>query len=304
MRIEFIYFWVFILSSSVGIYLIYHGLLKRSNPSDRRKISSKKVDFFAKFEKYFRSVTELVGISPLHIAAEFVSKLIILFVVAVIASKVLSLSMQQMVLLALAAASWLTFWIQRYRSRVITKYRERFELQFTDFVDSLALTINSGLPLIAGLYRVIAEHLHSKDSLTVKRGKIAPRIATAIRLIIRKRENESPLNRELSLLQKLLDEGSSVATSFDFLSVRLNSLLLSNFTDAVVLSMSRGTPLASLLNSHAQTMRDSQRRKLLERAGRAEVKMMMPVIFLLLPISVLFALWPSFQQLQQMVVSP
>jgi hypothetical protein len=28
------------------------------------------------------------------------------------------------------------------------------------------------------------------------------------------------------------------------------------------------------------------------------------VVFLLLPISVLFALWPSFQQLQQLVMVP
>jgi tight adherence protein C len=78
--------------------------------------------------------------------------------------------------------------------------------------------------------------------------------------------------------------------------------MVSDLFDAVILTMGRGTPMADLLNNHAQNIRDSHSRALMEKAGRAEVRMMIPVIFLLLPISVLFALWPSFQQLQQMVV--
>jgi tight adherence protein C len=31
-----------------------------------------------------------------------------------------------------------------------------------------------------------------------------------------------------------------------------------------------------------------------ERASRAEIQLMIPVVFLILPISILFALWPSY----------
>ena len=87
-------------------------------------------------------------------------------------------------------------------------------------------------------------------------------------------------------------------------SARVNSSIVDDFVDAVVLSLTRGTPVTSMLQDHAVSIRDHQRRIILERAAKAEVKMMVPVVFLLLPISVLFALWPSLQQLQQLVVIP
>jgi tight adherence protein C len=37
---------------------------------------------------------------------------------------------------------------------------------------------------------------------------------------------------------------------------------------------------------------------MLRRAGKAEIALLLPVVFLLLPISVLFALFPSITQLQ------
>jgi tight adherence protein C len=56
-----------------------------------------------------------------------------------------------------------------------------------------------------------------------------------------------------------------------------------------------------MISEHARSIREKNHREMLERAGKAEIKMMLPIVFLLLPISVLFALWPSFQQLQHMV---
>jgi tight adherence protein C len=37
--------------------------------------------------------------------------------------------------------------------------------------------------------------------------------------------------------------------------------------------------------------------EIMDRAGKAEIGLMIPVVFLILPISILFALWPSYQQL-------
>jgi tight adherence protein C len=31
----------------------------------------------------------------------------------------------------------------------------------------------------------------------------------------------------------------------------------------------------------------------MDKAGKAEISMMVPVVFLILPVSILFALWPS-----------
>ena len=41
-------------------------------------------------------------------------------------------------------------------------------------------------------------------------------------------------------------------------------------------------------------MREAGKRQLLESAGRREIGMMVPVVFLVLPITIVFALFPGF----------
>ena len=56
--------------------------------------------------------------------------------------------------------------------------------------------------------------------------------------------------------------------------------------------------IAAVLQAQASDARESQRRALIERAGRNEIGMLLPVVFLILPLSVLFALFPAGQLLQ------
>ena len=51
------------------------------------------------------------------------------------------------------------------------------------------------------------------------------------------------------------------------------------------------------LSRHAVEARGNQRNRVLSAAGKAEISMMIPVVFLILPISILFALWPSLTNL-------
>ncbi len=69
---------------------------------------------------------------------------------------------------------------------------------------------------------------------------------------------------------------------------------LQRFVDAVVAAVDRGTPLADVLVAQAMDARESSRRALIEAGGRKEIAMMVPVVFLVLPISVLFVLFPGF----------
>jgi tight adherence protein C len=59
----------------------------------------------------------------------------------------------------------------------------------------------------------------------------------------------------------------------------------------------RGTPLAEVLRSQAVDVREAAKRALLDTAGRKEIAMMVPVVFLVLPVTVLFALFPGFYTL-------
>ena len=51
--------------------------------------------------------------------------------------------------------------------------------------------------------------------------------------------------------------------------------------------------LADVLRLGPQDVRESGRRAVMEEAGRKEIGMMVPVVFLILPVTVLFAIYPG-----------
>jgi tight adherence protein C len=61
----------------------------------------------------------------------------------------------------------------------------------------------------------------------------------------------------------------------------------------LVVAIDRGTPLAGVLHAQATDVRESAKRALLEAGGQKELQMMVPVVFLILPVTVLFALYPG-----------
>ncbi|GAB3304995.1 pilus assembly protein TadB [Epidermidibacterium keratini] len=75
---------------------------------------------------------------------------------------------------------------------------------------------------------------------------------------------------------------------------------LSRFIDGIVVAMERGTPLADVLRAQAADVREQGKRRLLEAGGRKEVAMLVPVVFLVLPVTVLFALFPGLFSIIQL----
>jgi tight adherence protein C len=59
-------------------------------------------------------------------------------------------------------------------------------------------------------------------------------------------------------------------------------------------AIERGSPLADVLRAQATDAREAGKRALLELGGKKEIAMMVPVVFLILPVTVLFALFPGF----------
>ncbi|MEY4023841.1 MAG: hypothetical protein RLZ23_802, partial [Actinomycetota bacterium] len=83
----------------------------------------------------------------------------------------------------------------------------------------------------------------------------------------------------------------------DSMGRRVKSVAVRRFVDSIVIAITRGAPLIDVLHSHAREARDFQRNRVLSAASKAELSMMIPVVFLILPISILFALWPSLANL-------
>ena len=88
--------------------------------------------------------------------------------------------------------------------------------------------------------------------------------------------------------------GANLPTALQGLADRTGLPSLRRFVDGVVIAVQRGTPLAEVLRAQAQDVREEGRRGLMEAGGRKEIAMMVPVVFLILPVTVLFAVFPGF----------
>ncbi|MBM6400893.1 type II secretion system F family protein [Phycicoccus sonneratiae] len=88
--------------------------------------------------------------------------------------------------------------------------------------------------------------------------------------------------------------GANLPTALQGLADRTGLPSLRRFVDGVVVAVQRGTPLAEVLRAQAQDVREEGRRALLEAGGKKEIAMMVPVVFLILPVTVLFAVYPGF----------
>ena len=88
--------------------------------------------------------------------------------------------------------------------------------------------------------------------------------------------------------------GANLPTALQGLADRTGLMSLSRFVDGMVIAVERGTPLAEVLRAQAQDVRETGRRAVMEAGGKKEIAMMVPVVFLVLPITVLFAVFPGF----------
>jgi tight adherence protein C len=91
-----------------------------------------------------------------------------------------------------------------------------------------------------------------------------------------------------------IHQGANFSQALDLLSARIQSPMVRRFCDSLMIAVERGSPLIDVVNRQVEEVRNEQRSRLLEAAGKAEIALMIPVVFLILPISVLFALWPSY----------
>lgn len=88
--------------------------------------------------------------------------------------------------------------------------------------------------------------------------------------------------------------GTPIVAALESLADRTGVPVLRRFVDGLVVALERGTPLAEVLRAQAADVRETSRHALIETAARKEVAMMIPVVFLVLPVTVVFAMFPGF----------
>lgn len=143
------------------------------------------------------------------------------------------------------------------------KARERRILaEFPTIAEMLALAVAAGESPVAALDRVV-------------------------------RRSGGELSSDLARVLAAVRTGEPVSSAFDDLAAASGLSLVSRFAQGIAVAVERGTPLAEVLHAQAADVREAGRRELIEVAARREILMMVPVVFLVLPVTILFAFWPG-----------
>lgn len=107
------------------------------------------------------------------------------------------------------------------------------------------------------------------------------------------RTSRGDLSHEFQLALAEVRAGRPLADALRNMSNRIDLTAMTRFMDAIVVASERGTPLAQVVRAQAQDVRDAAKRELMETAGRKEIGMMVPVVFGILPLTIVFAVYPG-----------
>jgi tight adherence protein C len=107
------------------------------------------------------------------------------------------------------------------------------------------------------------------------------------------RSAKGELTKEFSKVLAETRAGKPLVRSLQEFSARTDLAPLVRFVDGIVVAVERGTPLADVLRAQAQDVRDTAKRDLMESAGKKEIAMMVPLVFGVLPLTVVFAVFPG-----------
>lgn len=107
------------------------------------------------------------------------------------------------------------------------------------------------------------------------------------------RRSGGELSRDLAKVLAAVRTGEPVGSAFDQWANATGLALVARFAQGIAVAVERGTPLADVLHAQAADVREAGRRELIEIAARKEIFMMVPVVFLVLPVTIFFAFWPG-----------
>lgn len=98
---------------------------------------------------------------------------------------------------------------------------------------------------------------------------------------------------ELQVFLRNVSLGQSLSSELAALCERKPTAAMKEFINKISISIARGTPLAESFEALSASLRERRAFDLLKRAGVNETKMLIPLVALVLPTTVLFALYPS-----------
>ncbi|WP_460521432.1 type II secretion system F family protein [Humibacter antri] len=156
---------------------------------------------------------------------------------------------------------------ERLLSRRVVRRLTRMTEEFPTILELLTLSLSAGEGILDAMRRVARS---GSGALAAELGRVVAETGMGV-----------PLTTALSQASR---------------DIRLPQF--TRCVDAVVTALERGTPVVEVLRAQATDARDAAKRGLLEQAGKKEIGMLIPLVFLILPVTVLFAVFPGIVVLE------
>lgn len=147
-------------------------------------------------------------------------------------------------------------------TREVSKRQQRLVAELPTVAELLALSVSAGEGALGALERVA-------------------------------RTTHGVMAEELSATLSHARTGTPLPQALQHMGDRSGLPALRRFADGIATAVERGTPLADVLRAQATDVRAEGRRALMEEGGKREIAMLVPVVFLILPVTVVFAVYPG-----------
>ena len=95
------------------------------------------------------------------------------------------------------------------------------------------------------------------------------------------------------------ESGRNLAQTLEQIAIATGSSQVRRLTNSIQIAIQRGTPILDVLNNQVQSLNKQINLALLKKSGKSEITLLIPVVFLILPVSISFAIWPSIYGLNQ-----
>lgn len=166
-------------------------------------------------------------------------------------------------LLGVLIAALGTYAVSRYLLMYkITQRRKTIENSLPDTLDLLSSCVSAGLGFDQGLLHVI-------------------------------KRTDGPLAEELSQAQREISMGVPRAEALGRFAKRCDSQPVTSFVGAILQAERLGVPIANILETQAESVRDYHRQQIEEESAKLPIKMLFPLVFLIFPLILIVLLGPA-----------
>ncbi len=142
--------------------------------------------------------------------------------------------------------------------------------------------IDAELPIVLGFVAIAVD---AGDTLTRALERVA-------------RTGRGRLCAELSRAMAECELGRPLDVALDAAAERMAHPVATRALAALVAAVESGAPVARTLRDEVDALEAQRARQLIERASKQEVGMLVPLVFMILPVTILFAVFPGVVALQ------